>query len=77
MLSTGFGNGGAKAWATHFADHYHRPSDDMMNDLNFEAAAKFSELKTRIAFTLANADERPLWNKGDFFAEQFNGPMKD
>ena len=77
MLSTGFGNGGAKAWETHFADHYHRPSDDMMNDLNFEAAAKFSELKTRIAFTLANADERPLWNKGDFFAEQFNGPMED
>jgi len=77
MLSTGFGNGGAKAWETHFADHYHRPSDDMMNDLNFAAAAKFSELKTRIAFTLANADERPLWNKGDFFAEQFDGPMKE
>jgi len=77
MLSTGFGNGGAKAWETHFAEHYHRPSDDMMNDLNFEAAAKFSELKTRIAFTLANADTRPLWNKGDFFAEQFNGPMRD
>ncbi len=75
MLSTGFGNGGAEAWATHFADHYHRPSDDMMNDLDFEAAAKFSELKTRITFTLANADQRPLWNKGDFFAEQFNGPM--
>ncbi len=75
MLSTGFGNGGEEAWATHFADHYHRPSDDMMNDLNFEAAAKFSELKTRITFTLANADERPLWNTGDFFAEQFNGPM--
>ena len=77
MLSTGFGNGGEKAWETHFADHYHRPSDDMMNDLNFEAAAKFSELKTRITFTLANADERPLWNKDDFFAEQFNGPMKE
>lgn len=75
MLSTGFGNGGAEAWATHFAEHYHRPSDDMMNDLSFEAAAKFSELKTRITFTLANADQRPLWNKGDFFAEQFNGPM--
>jgi len=77
MLSTGFGNGGAKAWETHFAKHYHRPSDDMMNDINFDAAAKFAELKTRIAFTLANADRRPLWNKGDFFAEQFNGPMQE
>ena len=76
MLSTGYANGGAEAWATHFAKHYHRPSDDMNNEnLNFEAAAKFSELKTRITFTLANADQRPLWNKGDFFAEQFGGPM--
>jgi len=75
MLSTGFANGGAEGWATHFAKHYHRPSDDMQNDINFEAAAKFSELKTRITFTLANADQRPLWNKGDFFAEQFSGPM--
>ena len=77
MLSTGFGNGGEEAWAEHFAKHYHRPSDDMNSTLNFEAAAKFSELKTRITYTLANADERPLWNKGDFFATQFNGPMKD
>jgi hypothetical protein len=75
MLSTGFANGGDKGWATHFAKHYHRPSDDMQNDINFEAAAKFAELKTRITFTLANADQRPLWNKDDFFAVQFNGPM--
>lgn len=75
MLSTGFANGGAEGWATHFAKHYHRPSDDMNNDINFEAAAKFAELKTRITFTLANAEQRPLWNKDDFFAKQFNGPM--
>ena len=49
----------------------------MFNDIDFAAAAKFSELKTRIAFTLANADERPLWNNGDFFAEQFDGPVKE
>lgn len=75
MLTTGYANGGEEAWGTHFAENYHRPSDDMDNNLNFDAAAKFAELKTRIAFTLANADERPLWNKGDFFAKQFDGPM--
>ena len=75
MLSTGFANGGEEAWNTHFATNYHRPSDDMNNNLDFEAAAKFAELKTRIALTLANDDERPLWNKGDFFARQFNGPQ--
>ena len=47
----------------------------MDNGLDFNAAAKFAELNTRIALTIANADERPLWNKDDFFALQFNGPM--
>lgn len=75
MLATGMANGGEKAWAVHFAEHYHRPSDDMNNDLDFAAAAKFAELKTRIALTVANADERPLWRKDDFFARQFNGPQ--
>jgi hypothetical protein len=75
MLSTGFANGGEEAWNTHFATNYHRPSDDMDNNLDFEAAAKFAELKTRIALTLANDDARPLWNKGDFFARQFDGPQ--
>ena len=77
MLSTGYANGGEDAWNTHFATNYHRPSDDMDNNLDFDAAARFAELKTRIALTLANADERPLWNKDDFFARQFNGPQTD
>ncbi|MEO0982513.1 MAG: M28 family metallopeptidase [Pseudomonadota bacterium] len=77
MLSTGFANGGDAAWATHFAENYHRPSDDMDNTLDFEAAAKFADIKARIALTLANADERPLWRKDDFFARQFNGPMEE
>ncbi len=77
MVSTGFANGGESGWEVHFAEHYHRPSDDMKNNLDFNAGARFAELKTRIAFTVANQDERPLWKKGDFFAKQFNGPMTD
>ena len=77
MVSTGFANGGESGWETHFATHYHRPSDDMKNNLDFDAGARFAELKTRIAFTVANQDERPLWKKGDFFAKQFNGPVTD
>ncbi len=77
MLATGMANGGEEAWAEHFARHYHRPSDDMENGLDFAAAAKFAELKTRITLTVANADRRPLWRKNDFFARQFNGPQLD
>ena len=76
FLATGFANGGEEAWATHFAQNYHRPSDDMNNDIDFDAAARFAEVNARIALNLANRDERPLWNKDDFFARQFNGPQK-
>ncbi len=75
FLATGFANGGQEAWATHFAQNYHRPSDDMENDIDFDAAARFAEINARIALNLANRDQRPLWNKDDFFARQFNGPQ--
>lgn len=75
FLATGTANGGDVAWAEHFAKNYHRPSDDMANGINFDAAANFAEINARIALTLANADARPLWVKDDFFARQFNGPQ--
>ena len=77
FLATGTANGGDAAWAEHFATNYHRPSDDMDNAISFEAAARFAEINARIALTLANADQRPLWVKDDFFARQFNGPQLD
>lgn len=76
FLATGLQNGGDAAIAEHRAKNYHRPSDDMSNNLDFNAAAKFAELNARIALALANQDTRPLWKKDDFFARQFNGPME-
>ncbi|NQY15598.1 MAG: M20/M25/M40 family metallo-hydrolase [Henriciella sp.] len=75
FLATGMANGGDAAWAEHFAKNYHRPSDDLNNNLDFDAAARFAEVNARIALELANRDERPLWVKDDFFARQFNGPQ--
>ena len=75
-LKPGFQNGGDIAWADHQARNYHRPSDDMSNNLDFNAAARFAELNARIALALASQDARPLWKKDDFFARQFGGPME-
>ena len=75
-LKPGFASGGDAAFAEHQAKNYHRPSDDMSNNLDFNAAARFAELNARIALALANQDVRPLWKKDDFFARQFNGPME-
>ena len=75
-LIPGWQNGGAEEFARHMTTNYHRPSDDMSNSLDFDAAARFAAIKARIALALANADERPLWRKDDFFARQFDGPME-
>lgn len=75
-LAPGLENGGAEAMAIHLAQNYHRPSDDMSNNIDFNAAARFAELNARIMLALANADTRPLWKKDDFFARMFNGPQE-
>lgn len=75
-LIPGWENGGAEEFARHMTSNYHRPSDDMANAIDFDAAARFAAIKARIAVALANADQRPLWRKDDFFARQFNGPME-
>lgn len=75
-LIPGWENGGAEEFARHMTTNYHRPSDDMDNSIDFEAAARFAEINARIALALASADQRPLWRQGDFFARQFGGPME-
>lgn len=76
-LIPGMANGGQAEMIRHRTTNYHMPSDDMSNRLDFDAAAKFSLIKAKVAASLANADERPLWKKDDFFALQFNGPMEE
>lgn len=77
FLATGFMNGGEEAWGKMFAEHYHQPSDEMDLPINFDAAARFSEINLRITRELANARQKPLWRKDDFFARQFGGEMED
>jgi hypothetical protein len=50
---------------------YHTPADDMSQAIDFEAGAEFARLNLRIATDIANADQRPRWNDGDFFGERF------
>lgn len=75
FLATGFENGGEEAWSNHFANNYHKPSDEIDNGLLFNAADKFASINAKIAITLANQDERPKWKKDDFFGVKFDGVM--
>jgi Zn-dependent M28 family amino/carboxypeptidase len=71
FLATGYANGGKKAWDDFWANHYHKPSDDISLPFRYEAAARFAALNLAITYTLADADQRASWNKGDFFAAKF------
>jgi Zn-dependent M28 family amino/carboxypeptidase len=51
--------------------NYHRVSDSVDLDLLYDQAAKFADINFVIAREIANADERPQWNEGDFFGEYF------
>jgi hypothetical protein len=71
LLMTGYANGGKASWE-HFWNHiYHKPSDEISQPINWLAGARYSELNYRIARALADADQRPLWYRGDYFADRF------
>ncbi len=50
---------------------YHTPADDMEQRFDFEAGADFARVNLLVVTGVANAEERPRWNAGDFFGERF------
>ena len=65
---------GAVAFQEHLATHYHRPSDDSSRPVDWNSALRFARANVRIGSAIADADERPHWNEGDFFGERFARP---
>ena len=53
---------------------YHSYADDMNQHLDFGAGAKYAAVNLRLVRELANADARPQWTQGDFFARTFARP---
>ena len=52
-------------------NHYHKPSDDLSQPVDWETTLRFSRAGARIGYRIAMDDERPSWNEGDFFGEKF------
>lgn len=71
FLRPGLANGGAAAWKTFRADHYHKPSDDLKQPIDWVAGARFARLNTAIIREIADAPERPSWYSGNFFGDTF------
>lgn len=77
FLMTGFEGEGESEFRGFLATNYHRPGDDLSQPLNYLAGAKFARANYEIMTEVANADERPVWNAGDYFGERYGGPMAD
>lgn len=71
FLFLGFANGGEESFQKFMSTNYHRPGDDTTQAIMWDVAAKFAEVNYRIARTIADADEAPHWNEGDFFGDYF------
>jgi hypothetical protein len=71
FLMTGYANGGEKAWGEFEGGFYHTPRDDMSQQFDWKAGAKFAEANYRITRALADSPNPPLWYQGDYFGDVF------
>lgn len=62
---------GEAAFRDHLATHYHRPSDDASRAFDLDSALRFARANVRIGLAIADDDNRPVWNEGDFFGDRF------
>ncbi len=62
---------GVGAFRNYMGNRYHKPSDDMNQELSFSGAAVGARLNFLIGYSVAQADERPRWLPGDFFGKTF------
>ena len=54
-----------------FKDHYHQPSDELSQPIEWETALRFARASARLGYRIAMEEQRPTWNEGDFFGEKF------
>lgn len=59
-----------KKWMT---TRYHTPLDNMEQPMDFDSAAKGAVMNFLVGYQVAQHEESPIWNKGDFFGTTF-GP---
>jgi hypothetical protein len=65
------GADGSKQVLEWMKQHYHRPSDDLNQPIDWQGAARLAIVNRNIATAIATQAARPAWNAGDFFGEKF------
>jgi len=62
---------GGMLFNQHLKTHYHQPSDDLSRPIDWDSALRFARANVRIGHAVAEKDQRPAWNQGDFFGDKF------
>jgi len=62
---------GGKIFMDFLGKTYHSPADEIDQDIDYQAGAKFAYVNWLITSAIANEEERPSWNSGDFFGATF------
>ncbi|MEZ5680183.1 MAG: M28 family peptidase [Erythrobacter sp.] len=75
-LDTGIGGDGRERQGEFLSEHYHRDSDEI-GHIRFDQLVRFTRLNLAVVQGIANMDETPIWNAGDFFATRYGGRMAD
>lgn len=64
---------GASLRNAFLSDHYHGPTDDLNLPFNEDGAQRFVGVALALGLIVANDNESPRWNDGDFFGDRFVG----
>ncbi|WP_294281589.1 M28 family peptidase [uncultured Sphingomonas sp.] len=68
--------GPGKAAVEDFMSHrYHRVGDEIDQGIDWSQGPRFVSVNYAIAREIADAPERPVWNRGDYFGTLYKGPM--
>ncbi|PZQ62967.1 MAG: aminopeptidase [Sphingomonas taxi] len=75
FLWPGYKGPGKEAVETFMENCYHKPCDDLTQPILWDQGVRFVDANYRIAREIADAPQRPVWNKGDYFGTLFGGPI--
>ena len=64
----------AEIKASWIKNYYHKPQDDMNQTLDFQSGVKFARYCFLAGYLVAQGEQRPAWNSGDFFEEHYGRP---
>jgi Peptidase family M28 len=65
------GSDGLAAFGAFLRQHYHKPSDDLSQPIDWNGAAQLALVNRNIAYAIATQENRPAWKPGDFFGDRF------